>query len=97
MTNARMSSWRFIIFLPLILSFIWALLNHLHKVNHPNTPNYDARVFGGMLGAISVLMGVFRLFFERRPRFREWGFERIVTDMILLLGGFAATVLNGIT
>jgi len=42
-------------------------------------------------------MGVFRLFFERRPRFREWGFERIVTDMILLLGGFAATVLNGIT
>ena len=85
-------------FAPLAASSAMAAVNAGFRSTHPRTPNDEAALFGGMLGAISFLIGFHIVFFERRrPERYSKAWHRFFVAIILWVGGCAMMALNVLT
>lgn len=77
-------------FTPLLISTGMAVAGSAFRAINPVTPNYDFAAIGGLFGAISFLIGLHIVFFERRrPAHYTKAWHRFTVAAVLWLGGGA--------
>jgi hypothetical protein len=79
----------------MLASLMLAAAGWQFRRTYPQTPNYDMAAVGGMLGAVSFLIGFHIIFFERRrPGRYRTALQRFALAAVLWLGGCAGMIWN---
>lgn len=82
-------------FTPLLISTGMAVAGSAFRASDPATPNYVFAAFGGLFGAISFVMGLHVVFFERRRPVRyPKAWQRFAVALVLWIGGCTAMAWN---